>query len=85
MEFQDISSLGTAYQYVVKIEQKLKQKTRQFGPGNPSQQKLRKGFPNPPRKGQRKYGQYKDNQSKPQAKKGHHKDKEGYWEVVRLP
>ena len=27
MEFLDISSLGTAYQYAVKIEQKLKQKT----------------------------------------------------------
>jgi hypothetical protein len=35
MEFLDISSLGAAYRYVVKIEQKLKQKTRQFGPGNP--------------------------------------------------
>jgi hypothetical protein len=37
MEFLDISSLGVAYRYVVKIEQKLKQKTQQFGPGNPSQ------------------------------------------------
>jgi hypothetical protein len=27
MEFLDISSLGMTYQYVVKIEQKLKQKT----------------------------------------------------------
>jgi hypothetical protein len=36
MEFLDISSLGTAYRYVVKIEQKLKQKTQQFGPRNPS-------------------------------------------------
>jgi len=36
MEFLDISSLGATYRYVVKIEQKLKQKTRQFGPGNPS-------------------------------------------------
>jgi hypothetical protein len=47
MEFLDISSLGTAYRYVVKIEQKLKQKTRQFGPGNPSQQNPGKGGPNP--------------------------------------
>jgi hypothetical protein len=37
MEFLDISSLGAAYRYAVKIEQKLKQKTWQFGPGNPSQ------------------------------------------------
>jgi hypothetical protein len=54
---------------VVKIEQKLKQKTGQFGLGNPSQQKPRKGGPNPPNKGYRKDGQYQDNQSKPQAKK----------------
>jgi hypothetical protein len=46
IEFLDISSLGVAYRYVVKIEQKLKQKKRQFGPGNPSQQKKRKGGPN---------------------------------------
>jgi hypothetical protein len=46
MEFLDISSLGATYQYVVKMEQKLKQKTLQFGPGNPSQQKLGKGYPN---------------------------------------
>jgi hypothetical protein len=39
MEFLDISSLGMAYRYVVKIEQKLKQKMQQFGSGNPSQQK----------------------------------------------
>jgi hypothetical protein len=47
MEFLDISSLGAAYRYAVKIEQKLKQKTRQFGPRNPTQQKPGKGGPNP--------------------------------------
>jgi hypothetical protein len=36
MEFLDISSLDTDYQHVVKIEQKLKQKTWKFGPRNPS-------------------------------------------------
>jgi hypothetical protein len=61
MEFLDISSLHKAYQYVVKIEQKLKQKTLQFGPGNPSQQKPGRGRPNPQNKGQSKYGQYQDN------------------------
>jgi hypothetical protein len=61
MEFLDISSLGMAYRYVVKIKQKLKQKTRQFGPENPSQQKTRKGGPNPPNKGQNKDVQYQDN------------------------
>jgi hypothetical protein len=47
MEFLDISSLGVAYRYVVKIEQKLKQKMQQFGPRNPSQKKPGKGGPNP--------------------------------------
>jgi hypothetical protein len=56
MEFMDISSLGAAYRYVVKIEQKPKQKMQQFGLGNPAQQKPGKGGPNPPNKGQRKYG-----------------------------
>jgi hypothetical protein len=47
MEFLYISSLGMAYQYVIKIKQKLKQKMQKFGLGNPSQQKLGKGSPNP--------------------------------------
>jgi hypothetical protein len=58
MDFLDISSLGMAYPYVVKIEQNLKQKTRQFGPGNPSQQNPGKGSPNPQNKGQSKDEQY---------------------------
>jgi hypothetical protein len=69
MEFSYISSLHAAYRYNVKIEQNLKQKTQQFGPGNPSQQNPGKGDPNPPNKGQRKYGQHQDNQYNPQAKK----------------
>jgi hypothetical protein len=75
MEFLDISSLGAAYRYVVKIEHKLKQKTWKFGPGNPSQQNPRKGGPNPKNKGQIKYGQYQDNDSKKQAKKDTRKTK----------
>jgi hypothetical protein len=51
MEFLDISPLGMTYQYVIKIEQKLKQMTRQFGSGNPSQQKQGKGSPNLHNKG----------------------------------
>jgi hypothetical protein len=47
MEFLDISSWGIAYRYVIKIEQNLKQKMRQFGPGNPSQKNPGKGDPNP--------------------------------------
>eukprot|EP00253_Pinus_taeda_P029875 PITA_29875 len=34
MEFLNISSLGTTYRYTVKIEQKLKQKKRDFGSAN---------------------------------------------------
>ena len=80
MEFLDISSLGMAYRYAIKIEQKLKQKTQKFGPGNPSQQKPGKGGPNPPNKGQSKDGQYQDNQSKPQAKDtGKTKKDTGKW------
>jgi hypothetical protein len=75
MEFLDISSLGTAYRYVVKIKQEIKQKTWSFGSGNPSQQKQGKGNPNPQNKGQSKDGQPRDNQSKPQAKKDNGKTK----------
>jgi hypothetical protein len=50
MEFLDISSLGATYRYLIKIEQKLKQKTQLFGPVNPSQQKPGKGGPNPQNK-----------------------------------
>jgi hypothetical protein len=50
VEFLDISSLGVSYRYGVKIEQKLKQNTRQFGPGNPTQQKPGKVGPNPQKK-----------------------------------
>jgi hypothetical protein len=49
------------YRYAIKIEQKLKQNMQQFGPGNPSQQKLGKGGPNLHKKGQRKDGQYQYN------------------------
>jgi hypothetical protein len=69
MDFLDISSLGAAYQYAVKIEKKMKQKTRQFGSRNLSQEKRGKEIPNPQNKGQRKYGKPQDNQSKPQEKK----------------
>jgi hypothetical protein len=80
MEFLYISSLGAAYRYAVKIEQKLKQKTWQFGPGNPSQQNPGKGGPNPQNKEQRKYGQYQDNQSNPQEKDTRKKNKDtGKW------
>jgi len=37
MEFLDFASLGMTYRYVAKIEQKIKQKRREFGSANPSQ------------------------------------------------
>jgi hypothetical protein len=41
MEFLDISSLGATYRYVVKIEQKFKQKNKHdFSSANPSQKSM---------------------------------------------
>jgi hypothetical protein len=46
MEFMDISSLGAAYRYVVKIEQKFKhQNKKEFGSANSQQPKYGKGSP----------------------------------------
>jgi hypothetical protein len=46
-DFLDISSLGAAYRYAVKIEQKFKhQNKRDFGSANPQQQKYDKEDPN---------------------------------------
>jgi hypothetical protein len=60
MEFLDISSLGAACRYVVKIEQKFKQQNKQkFGFANPQQPKYGKGRHN----SQNNKPQY--NQSKP--------------------
>jgi hypothetical protein len=44
VEFLYISSLGAAYRYATKIEQKFKQKKRDFGSAN---QKQGKGTPKP--------------------------------------
>jgi hypothetical protein len=67
MDLLDISSLGSAYQYVVKIEQKFKHQNKQeFGSTNPQQPKYEKDDPNK---------QSPENQSKPQEKKGHRKTK----------
>jgi hypothetical protein len=72
MDFLDISSLGAAYRYVVKIEQKFKhQNKREFGSANPQQSKYDKDNPNK---------QSPENQSKPQENKGHGKTKDtGKW------
>jgi hypothetical protein len=67
MDFLDISSLGVAYRYVVKIEQKFKHQNKwEFGSANPQQPKYDKEGPNK---------QSPENQSKTQEKKGHGKTK----------
>jgi hypothetical protein len=67
MDFLDISSLGSAYRYVVKIEQKFKHQNKwEFGSANLQQPKYDKDDPNK---------QHLENQSKPQEKKGHGKTK----------
>lgn len=79
MEFLDISSLGSAYRYVVKIEQKFKQRNKQeFGPTNPPHKQGR-GNPGPQNKGQSTPPL--DNLSKSQSKKGNGKTKKdtGKW------
>ena len=69
MEFLNISSLGTTYRYAVKIEQKFKQKKRDFG------------FANPKSKGQSQGGVTQDIPSKPQEKNNTTKPKKdtGKW------
>jgi hypothetical protein len=81
MEFLNIASLSTTYRYNVKIEQKFKQKWREFGSANPSQLKKIKGNPNPHSKGPSRYGHPQDNPSKPQYNKGNEKTKKdmGKW------
>jgi hypothetical protein len=67
MDFLDISSLGVASRYAVKIKQKFKhQNKRKFGSANPQQPKYDKDGPNK---------ESPENQSKPQEKKGHGKTK----------
>ena len=73
MDFLDISSLGAAYRYAVKIEQKFDhQNKRELGYANPQQPKYDKDGPNkqPPK-----------NTSKPWEKRGNKKEKKdtGKW------
>jgi hypothetical protein len=73
MDFLDISSLGAAYRYAIKIEKKFKhQNKREFRSANPQQPKYDKDGPNK---------QSLENQSKTQEKKGHGKTKKdtGKW------
>jgi hypothetical protein len=73
MEFLDISLLGAAYRYAVKIEKKFRHQNKwEFESANPQQPKYDKDDPNK---------QPLENQSKPQEKKGHGKTKKdtGKW------
>jgi hypothetical protein len=65
MEFLDISLLGVAYRYVAKIEQKFKQKKRDFGSAN---QKQGKGTRKPQNKGPSQGRAAQENPPKPKAK-----------------
>jgi hypothetical protein len=65
MEFLDISSLGVAYRYAAKIEQKFKQKKRDFGSAN---QKHGKGTSKLQNKRPSQGRVSQDNPPKPQAK-----------------
>jgi hypothetical protein len=81
MEFMDISSLGAAYRYAIKIEQKLKQKTQNLGLGTPHNKSQERVAPTQQNKGQSKDRPPQENQSRPQAKKDTGKTKKdtGKW------
>ena len=78
IEFLNISSLGTTYRYAVRVEQKFKQKKRDFGSANPKQGK---GPPKLQNKGQIQGGVPQDNPPKVQAKNNAVKPKKdtGMW------
>jgi hypothetical protein len=78
MEFLNISLLGTTYWYAAKIEQKFKQKKRDFGSVN---QKQAKGAPKLQRKGQSQGLVAQDSLPKPQEKNNTAKPKKdmGKW------
>jgi hypothetical protein len=85
MEFLDISSLGAAYRYAIKIEQKLKQKTRTIWAWEPLTTKARKGWPQPIEQRTEKIWTVSGQPVQATSKEGHQKDKERYREVVQLP
>ena len=76
MDFLDISSLGSTYQYAVKIEEKFRQKNKQDSrPANPPQKQGKGNL------GPQNTVKENKNQSSPQAKKGDGKTKKdtGKW------
>jgi hypothetical protein len=89
MEFMDISSLGVAYRYVVKFEQKFKQHNKwEFRYENTQHPKYGKCGPKSQEKGHNKDGQTHDNYPKPPTNKGNGKSKKdiGIWcEFHKIP
>ena len=67
MEFLNITLLGTTYRYATKIEQKFKQKNRDFGSVNP---KLGKGAPETQNKEQGQSGVTQNNTTNPKKDTG---------------
>ena len=76
MEFLNISSLGTAYRYAAKIEQKFKQKKRDFGSVN---QKQGKGASKLKNQGHSQGMVTQENFPKPQARSNIAKSKKEAW------
>ena len=76
MDFLDISSLGSAYGYAIKIEEKFRQKNKRDSRPANLQQKQGKGIPGP-----QNTVKENNNQSLPRAKKGDGKTKKdtGKW------
>ena len=74
----NISSLGKAYRYAIKIEKKFKQNKRDFKSANPKQGK---GAPKPQNKGQSQGMASQDNLPKLQERKNNTKSKKemGKW------
>jgi hypothetical protein len=79
MEFLDISSLGVAYRYAAKIEQKFKQKKQDFGSAN---QKHGKGTPKPAKQRTKTRQGSPGQPAKATSKEQHHEAKKGRGEVV---
>ena len=79
MDFLNISLLGTAYWYAAKIEQKFKQKKRDFGSAN---QKQGKGASKLQNKGQSQGMVTQEKPIEATSKEQHCKAKEGHGKVV---